>query len=555
MHLEVPQVEKLALALAVLLAFSLIWLSPAGTRAAHAFRGILQSFARKRSAAAFSIAAAVMLLRVALLPVWKIPVPSVPDEFSHLLVGDTLASGRLTNPPHPMWVHFETAYELMWPTYASAYPPAQGVFLAAGEAITGRPWWGVWLSAGLMSAAFCWMFQQWLPPLWAMAAGIWAAFQLGLLSYWMNSYWGGAVSAMGGALVIGAAGQLRHGLTGKRTAVLAAGMAILGLSRPYEGAVLALAASVWVAIDILKRRKWPPLHALLPAILPGVAVLAVFAAALGYYCWRVTGSPLELPQAAYIKQYAVTKAFVWQKAPAVEPDFHHPVLAAEMRSFLLEQQQYDSPAAAILWTLWKAVRIGTFYLGPLLLIPLVMLPWLWRGRFRGVVIMAAASITGILLTVFLELHYAAPMSGLLFLMAAQSLRMLWAARRYENPLGRFLVPAAPAVALLTMILTATPPAARASHIERAKMIERLRQTPEKHLIIVRYGSVHSLPDEWVFNDAGIDQSPVVWARDMGDKNREIIQYFHDRKIWYLDVDAVPPALSAYTPEAPASLRK
>jgi hypothetical protein len=545
MNLQVRQIGLLALLFGTIVSVSLIWLSPAFSRAAHGLRNGLERIARHRLAVALTVAGSVLILRAALLPVWKIPIPSVPDEFSHLLLGDTLATGRLTNPAHPMWVHFETPYQLQQPTYASAYPPAQGMVLAAGEAITGQPWWGVWLSVGIMCAVFCWMFQQWLPPLWAMAAGIWVALQLGLFSYWMNSYWGGAVSAAGGALVIGSVARLHRGVTAVNIAILAAGMSVLGASRPYEGAVLAMAAVVYTAFDLRRRGKWPPR---VRALLPGAAILLLFAAALSYYCWRVTGNPLELPQIAYIKQYAVTKAFVWQKSPP-ETTFRHAVLGAEMKSFQLEERQYDSRLGGFLWTLWKAMRIASFYLGPLLLVPLAMLPWLLRGRFRGAVFMAAASLTGILLTVFLELHYAAPMSGLLYLLTAQSLRILWGARRYGNPIGRFLVPAAPAVALINIVLTASPPTARLAHVERAQIIENLRRTPDRHLIVVRYGSPHQLADEWVYNDADIDGSPVVWARDMGPLNGELVRYFGDRRIWYLDADRSPPALIPYTDDS------
>jgi hypothetical protein len=551
MNLQVRQIGLLVVLFGTIVSLSLIWLSPACGRAAHGLRKRLERVARHRRAVALTVAGSVLILRVALLPVWKIPIPSVPDEFSHLLLGDTLASGRLTNPAHPMWVFFETPYELQQPTYASAYPPAQGMVLAAGEAVTGQPWWGVWLSVGVMCAVFCWMLQQWLPPLWAMAAGIWVALQLGLFSYWMNSYWGGAVSATGGALVIGAVARLRREVTAANVAILAAGMSVLGASRPYEGGVLVMAAVVYAAFDLWRRRKWPPR---IRALLPGAGILCLFAAALSYYCWRVTGNPLELPQMAYIKQYAVTKAFVWQKSPP-EPTFRNAVLGAEMRSFLLEEKQYESRVGSFLWTLWKAMRIASFYLGPLLLVPLVMLPWLLRGRFRGAVFMAAASLTGILLTVFLELHYAAPMSGLFYLLTAQSLRILWGARRYGNPIGRFLVPAAPAVALLTIALTASPPSARPAHLERARIIEKLRRTPDRHLIIVRYGSPHHLADEWVFNDADIDRSPVVWARDMGPLDGELIRYFGHRRVWYLDADHTPPVLIPYADETTRITRK
>src|SRR5260370_8606222 len=102
------------------------------------FRRVEQSFSRfaeRKLLVILTLFFSVIAVRLLALPLLPVPVPGIHDEFSYLLMADTFAHGRLANPPHPMWVSFETFHLNWFPKSASMHPPAQGSALALGHAL------------------------------------------------------------------------------------------------------------------------------------------------------------------------------------------------------------------------------------------------------------------------------------------------------------------------------------------------------------------------------------------------------------------------------------
>jgi hypothetical protein len=223
------------------------------------------------------------------------PEPSIHDEFSHLLAADTFAHGRLSNPTHPMWVHFESIQIIHQPTYASKYPPAQGLRLAVGQVLGGHPIVGVWMGTGLACAAIYWLLLAWLPAWWALLGGLLTVLHPRMLLDWGQSYLGGAMAASGGALVFGALRRLLRRPRTRDALLMGVGLAVLANCRPYEGLIVSLpVAAVLLAWMLGKHGPATPV-ALTRMVLPILGVLALTGIAMAFYNWRVTGDPLRIP--------------------------------------------------------------------------------------------------------------------------------------------------------------------------------------------------------------------------------------------------------------------
>jgi hypothetical protein len=264
-----------------------------------------------------------------------------------------------------------------------------------------------------------------------------------------------------------------------------------------------------------------------------------------WYFWRVTGNPLRMPAREYMLQNAASPMFIWQAIPT-EPAYRDTVLREAHVAFRFDREQFLTLNGTLRYTAWKLLRIGTFYLGPLILLPLVTLPLLWRSRWRFLLIATSLTLSAVLVVVPMQIHYAAPLTAAFYALAVQSIRLLWIAGKRGNPLGQFLSAGAPAAVFIVLTLAFITEPPRTLLLQRAEMEEALFRSGGKHLVIVRYSSFHNLAEEWVYNVADIDGSPVVWARDKGARNRDLTRYYPDRKAWLLEADTRPVILSPYS---------
>ncbi len=552
-------IELLALLILAKLAFSTPRFAEHWLAAAEmAFRNL----ARRRRLAVVCTGLAALAGRAALLPLLPIRAPVITDEFSYLLAADTFASGRLTNPTHPMWVHFESMHILQRPTYASMYHLGQGMILAAGKIVAGHEWAGVYASVGLMCALVCWMLQAWLPPHWALLGGVLAVMRLGLFGYWINSYWGGAVPAIGGLLVLGALPRIMRRTRLRDTLLMASGIVILANSRPYEGFLLSLAVCIFLLAWIVKKRGPALKIVVIRTVLPALLILAPAGAGMGYYYWRVTGSPFRMPYQVARDQYAPARIFLWEH-PNPAPVYRNP----EMRDFyvgweLAKFMEAKTPLGLAKNTIGKIGAFWMFFLGPALTVPLIFLPCIVKDRrMRPLVIIGGVFLAGLSLNTWFYAHYAAPITGLTYAIVLQGLRHLRVWRWRGKTTGLLLARSVPVLCLgMVLVRVCAQPLSfymppdwpmtwyytRPGNTERARIAAQLEQEPGRQLAIVRYAHGHNFFEEWVYNKASIDGARVVWARELDEaSNRELIRYFNDRRVWLVQADANPPMVSPY----------
>jgi len=502
-----------------------------------------------------------VVARLLLLPKSAVPIPGSSDDFSYLLLADTLRHFRLANPVHPMHRFFEALFVLQEPSYASIYPPGQGIVLALGRAIFGHPWAGVLIPV----AAFCglcyWMLRGWTTPVWSLTGALLAGIEFGPLNQWTNTYWGGGVSATAGCLVFGALPRLRERPRPRDAVLLGLGLGIAMLTRPFEFLLLMAA----VALYGLTLRG--PVRAFAkPALVAALAFLPAAGITL-LQNHAVTGRWTTIPYQLSRYQYGVPTTFSTQRLPAP----HRELTPIQMRTYegqsAVHGEGTDTLAAWFERLVYRLRFYRFFFLAPLY----AALPFfLWRlrdPRFAWLVAALAIFAIGTNFYPYFFQHYIAALACLMVLASVTALDTLGHVKLRGWPAGReaalllLALCAAHFLFFYGVRLFADDATVRSvaryeawDYINigdaegRRAVQQRLDRIQGKLLVFVHYGPTHEY-QEWMHNEADIDAARIVWADDLGDtENETLLDYYPGRAAWMLEPDALPPRLEPYCPQ-------
>lgn len=522
--------DFLVFGMAVLLVFTLIgkaWLTP-----------YIRQFADRTYLCMAFLFALPILLRLALLAQSPTPIPSGADDFAYILLGDTLRHLRLANPPHPLSQFFEAVFILQKPTYSPIYPLGQGILLILG-------WPGILISSGAFCALCYWMLRAWVAPKWAVVGGLLAAIQFGPLNPWVNSYWGGLISACAGCLVFGSLPRLRQSPRIRYGVLIGIGLALQILTRPFETLFLVVAAVTYLAIAYRSSIR-PLLGIAGPTVAALVLVLIQNKA--------VTNSWTTMPYVLSRYEYGVPTTFTFQANPVP----HQPLTPGQELDYKAQAAIHgpgtDTLSDYVDRLCYRFRYLRFFLLPPLYFAFVAFIPALRQKRYRWALATVVLFALGSNFYPFFYPHYIAAVTCLFVLFSVIGLTRLK---------GSFVLPLCGVFFAFWFLIFLSGnqdllPIAeyqswmyinRGDPQGRISVADKLANSPGQQLVFVRYSPAHRF-EEWVHNAAQIDSAQTVWANDLGsDENQKLLDYYPNRKAWLLEPDAHPPLLSSYPTES------
>ena len=483
--------------------------------------------------------ACVLVIRGGLVPIMGIPQPKIHDEFSMQLTGDTFAHFRLTNPTPAASHHFETFHENMVPTYNSKFWIGHGMVLAIGQVIFHEQWVGIFVATALMAGSICWGLQPFVGASWAFFGGLLCALRIGVLSYWMNSYWGGSLAALGGALALGGVARLMRNTVSRRVATLLGlmiglGLALMGTTRPFEGTLFSTPLALWAVAELWRSRNVPESRSrLLRAFVSTSCVVGAVLVFLAYYNYRTTGDIALTPYSVYEARYASGPLFLWGSPKSV-PAYTNAMMRDFYQNWEMEFYSVTRTRNGFLYSEeFRRVQLWVFFIGSILSIPLLVgiAVSMFRPRLRILLWCGIATFLAYSVTVFFQPHYFAPATVIVYGVIAAGLQQMWQSR---SSLMKSLTGSICCVSLVFALVDSFNSiyVSEADRPNRTLVSKWVGSLPGKHLIVVSYTPGHATHYELVFNGADFATEKILWARALGPaEDQELCRAYPDRMFW------------------------
>ncbi len=265
---------------------------------------------------------------------------------------------------------------------------------------------------------------------------------------------------------------------------------------------------------------------------------------------QVTGNWTTLPYTVSQYQYGVPAALTFQTPPVS----HHELTPQQQLDYRMQSNflgRDQETFSSYLTRLGYRIRFYRFFfLPPLYLALVAFLITMREYRFYWAAATLIIFALGVNFFPAWQYHYIAAETCLFVLISVLGLQQL---TRYSRAAVIAIVCLCIAHFLFWYGVRVFRPAAPTAGQSRRMAVRSLIDaTKGKQLVFVHYGPQHIFQEEWVWNEADIDASRVVWARDLGDiENQSLRNYYPGRTVWLLDADARPfPKLDPYPPPPP-----
>jgi hypothetical protein len=477
--------------------------------------------------------------------------PKTHDDCSYVIGARILAHGRLWMPHHPLADFFESFYLIVNPVYCSIYFPGTALMFAPMEWLS----WPTWILPVVISAVSVGLLYRIVTELVDGTAGLLAAvWAVSLVWFRTLSFLVMSHVAMLflGLLIVWAWLRWRRDRRWGWALAIGVFSGWAAITRPVDALAYAIPVGLAMAAALWKQpaRQWAlTAGAILAGAAPFLALQVIFNVG-------VTGNPLRTPYTAYLERDQPGAQFGLRRYdPSARPASSLPQKQAYYEWCRPYFQQHEPGNFYRAWFRTRQMPGGRLHPPRLLTVAdstlpgrllLVLAPAgaIALGRRRWAVAAAAPLFVGFYLfnPFFLEHYPVVIVPAVIVLVFAGADAVAGALGQWRHQWGRPAGVALAAAVLALSVTSAWPVKGRmALPGQRTRdgfgegsilaFIDDALKVAIRTPAVVLFRPPPQFFAEAVYNPdvAWPDDAPVIRAHDLGERNREIIEYYAERQ--------------------------